>query len=125
MLNIPKLHHSAATGDLEEVKLLIAQHGADSVRQLDGYGNTPLHLAAAAGHQDIVETLVQCGAIVDARDSEGMTPLHRAVLEEQVHIVKVLVSHHADAKARDNWGDMPIDKTDNSELRVRLASIFG
>ncbi|KAK0552438.1 hypothetical protein OC846_002763 [Tilletia horrida] len=37
-------------------------------------GSTALHFAAAAGHRDVIATLLQHGAKPDAKDSRGITP---------------------------------------------------
>lgn len=66
----------------------------------DIWGRTPLHLAAKAGHVDIVKMLIQKSADVDAQDCKGITPLllagcigDRGVFE---NIVQVLVEKGAD-----------------------------
>jgi ankyrin repeat protein len=38
------------------------------------YAGTPLHLAAAQGHKDVVKLLVEMGANIDAKTPEGETP---------------------------------------------------
>jgi truncated hemoglobin YjbI len=40
---------------------------------------TPLHMAARRGFVQIAETLLECGAAIDARDAKGDTPLKRAL----------------------------------------------
>jgi len=42
-------------------------------------GETPLHLAAAKGSDDLVRMLVQKGAKPDVRDKSGRTPLDVAL----------------------------------------------
>jgi hemoglobin len=40
---------------------------------------TPLHMAARRGNVDVADTLLDCGASINARDRKGETPLKRAV----------------------------------------------
>jgi glutaminase len=81
---------SAASGDLETITRLHVQgldlnHGDYDLR-------TPLHLASAAGHIDIVKYLIQNGANVSPRDRWGATPLNDA--QDQA-IVDYLNAHGA------------------------------
>jgi len=41
-------------------------------------GQSPLHVAAQAGHVPIIELLLQSGAVLDLNDASGMTPIHLA-----------------------------------------------
>jgi hypothetical protein len=52
---------------------------------------TPLHLAAAAGHWECVHALLKGGAPANAADSSGWTPLFK-VLATSVCDLKLLVS---------------------------------
>ena len=56
----PELHKAIKTGDIEQVKQLIAK-GAD-VNATDNKGETPLHFAAVFGHTAIAELLIIKGA---------------------------------------------------------------
>jgi len=67
---------SAASGDLETIIRLHVQ-GLD-INSGDYDKRTPLHLAAAAGHMDIVKYLVDNGAEVNQYDRWGATPLNDA-----------------------------------------------
>jgi len=51
-----------------------------------------LHLAAAVGQEEVVNTLVRLGARWDAVDIAGITPLMAAAWEGQVAVVEVLLS---------------------------------
>ena len=46
--------------------------------QKDSQGATALHWAAGEGHVDIVKTLIEKGADVQAKDSNKESPLHYA-----------------------------------------------
>ncbi len=70
------LHRLAQDGNIEMVKLLVTEFGAD-VDAKDKDGQTPLHWAAENGHLEMMKLLVtELGASVDAKDKDGQTPLH-------------------------------------------------
>jgi glutaminase len=79
---------SAASGDLETISRLHIQ-GLD-INQGDYDRRTPLHLAAAAGHLDIVKYLVEHGANVSPHDRWGATPLNDA---QDTAIIEYLQAH--------------------------------
>ena len=61
---------------------------------------TPLHLAARGGHQEMVELLVsKHHAEVDARDKQDRTPLHWAAVTGHSDVVTTLLQHKADLTA--------------------------
>jgi len=63
----------------------------------------PIHLAAMAGHDDVVDLLLGAGADPDARvyDMTGATPLHIAAAAGHVAVIEVLAERGADLGARD------------------------
>jgi ankyrin repeat protein len=67
---------SSASGDLETIMRLHVQ-GLD-LNSGDYDRRTPLHLASAAGHLDIVKYLVENGAEASPHDRWGATPLNDA-----------------------------------------------
>jgi len=86
-----------------------ARRGWDNVvkalidRGLDptaGYrGGTPLHVAAAYGHDQVVKILLGEGVAVDSLDHEGRTGLFHAVQEGRLETAKVLIAAGADPNA--------------------------
>jgi hypothetical protein len=67
------IHAAIALGDSVETILLLLEAGADvNATQAGGY--TPLHQAAAAGKRELVELLLQNGALRDAACDQGKTP---------------------------------------------------
>jgi ankyrin repeat protein len=87
-----RLGRLVADGDAEAVRTAVAASPRLLAAPLerDGSGGwTPLHLAVAAGHEDVVRVLVAAGADLGARTEHARTPLHTA-LESAPHLVPVL-----------------------------------
>ena len=102
------LHFLCKLGVLDRVKNLIEMYGNVEVR--DDKGRTPLHIACAGGHNDIVEYLInQCGCDKEARDDGQLTPLFVACLEDQVSTIELLTSKfRCKVDARDDHGRTPL-----------------
>jgi hypothetical protein len=66
-------------GNLEMVKELVESHSV-GVNEVDYTDRTALHAAAAAGHAEIVQYLVEHGADRTIQDSWGITPVGKCVL---------------------------------------------
>jgi ankyrin repeat protein len=80
---------------VDAVRLLIAA-GAD-VNTTDSWKNqTPLMWAAAEDHADIVTTLIEAGAKVDARSTGNFTALMFAVRQDSRDAVRLLIAAGAD-----------------------------
>lgn len=73
LLDAANIRQAVADGDIERVRVLIAEK-PERVRQVDGVGNTPLHIAVASGNLDMTRLLIERGAPVDARNGDGRTP---------------------------------------------------
>ena len=65
---------------------------------------TPLHHAAANGHAECVEILLQHGADHRACDTEGATPLHYAAHGHHLRCVELLIAAGADVYAQSEAG---------------------
>ena len=102
------LHDAAYEGDLEAVKALLdtnahlvsSRHSEDQA--------TPLHMAAAWGHKEVVDLLLARGAEVNAIDCRGLTPLHWAVEKQHEDVVRLLVVGKANVNAKDCDGETPL-----------------
>lgn len=72
-------------------------------------GLTPLMLAARDNKHNIVEKLLELGAVTTDRDKEGRTALHYAAFSASDGIVKLLLSKKADATiAAGPEGQLPL-----------------
>lgn len=65
---------------------------------------TPLCCAAVAGNIEVVKTLVQHGADVNALSADQKTPVHVACILKNVDVVKFLVKNGADVNIPDEIG---------------------
>jgi ankyrin repeat protein len=90
------LEYAVLTGHTAVVKLLLAA-GADTTRRYR-YDQTVLHLAAARGFPQILESLVSSQAAINPVDANGNTPLDEAVLHNQMASIRFLISHGAEVK---------------------------
>lgn len=82
---------------IEIVKALLK-----SVPDIANYGNTenvtPLHIASALGRLDVMQLLLDYGAMIDVQDFDGHTALHDAALATQPEAIKLLLTAGADAE---------------------------
>ena len=102
-----QLRAALESGDTTQVARLIAE-GAD-VHAKDGYGYTPLHIAALHGRCAEIELLVGKGAEVGATSNDGWTPLHRAARGCHVAAARFLIAKGADVNVQcDSGGTTPI-----------------
>ena len=76
-------------GDLANVKKLVEAY-PEIVAVRGGYNRTPLHFAAAYGHKDVVNYLLENGADPTALDEYSETPADAAAQEGHIDIVKIL-----------------------------------
>ncbi|KAK8063626.1 hypothetical protein PG996_008278 [Apiospora saccharicola] len=93
---------------------LLIEKGAN-VNIKDGFGQTPLKLAASWGDVKEADLLINKGAEVDARDGLGWTPCFFASYLGHFEVVKLLLDHGADVNAVGTTGQSALD----------LARIFG
>lgn len=84
---------AARDGDLALLQRMQAS-GAD-LRWADVDDRTPLHLAAAEGHEAVVAWLLTQGADANAEDRRGLTPLDEAELARQAATTRLLRDHGA------------------------------
>ena len=88
VLGLPILA-AAYNGNIEAVKQHLAA-GTD-VNVKGGFADgTPLHYAAANGHKEIAELLIEKGADVKAKDEGGKTPLDVAIQFKELEITNLL-----------------------------------
>ncbi|KAL5010411.1 hypothetical protein ScPMuIL_012716 [Solemya velum] len=100
---------AAAVGDLQAVNQLVKE-GVD-LNKRDKDGMTPLGIAAFWGYADIVQSLLEAGADVNAANSGSMwTPLHCAAFQDHGKVVmKLFEGSRPDLTCKDKKGRTPVD----------------
>lgn len=76
----------------------------DSVPDLANYGSTenvtPLHVSSAQGRLEVIQLLIEYGAMYDVQDFDGDTPLHDAALSTEYDAVNLLLHIGANPEIR-------------------------
>jgi ankyrin repeat protein len=103
-----EIHDAARNGFLSTVQELIKKD-PDLVSSKDESGATPLLVAAAKGHKDVVQLLLANKADVDAKANNSRTPLHMAAANGHKDVVELLLANFADVSAKDSEGMSPVD----------------
>jgi ankyrin repeat protein len=107
---------ASKAGDKASVEAALTQGASVNVVDEKGLaplglaGLTPLGLAAAYGHRNIAEFLLDRGANVDVKSRDGLeqTPLHLAAEQGNTDVAKLLIERGADVNARDIAGATPL-----------------
>lgn len=95
------LHIAAARDDVSNVIYLTRQIGPDP---RDREGRTPLHLAARYSNAQVVFSLIDDGADVNAYDRRRETPIFYAVRACNAEALETLLRHRAAPRARNAEG---------------------
>lgn len=101
------LEGSVEDDNLPACKALLAT-GSDPNYPLNDDQETALLLASRKGHYNIVELMLENGALIDAKDKYGNQALHLAAMEGNGHIVQMLVKHGASISARNQMVATPL-----------------
>lgn len=84
---------AASTGDVRALRRM--QQEKTDLDQGDYDGRTALHVAAAEGHEDVVELLLRGGVQHSPKDRWGGTPLDDATRAKYAPVVAILTAHGA------------------------------
>jgi ankyrin repeat protein len=96
------LMHAADSGDTSAVSSLLDQ-AIDANTQFPILGSSPLILAAAKGHPEVVRLLLDRGAHINATDHTGWTPLHAAIYGGHAEVVQLLLERGAQLDQPNHW----------------------
>eukprot|EP00300_Choanocystis_sp_HF-7_P016627 c19470_g1_i8.p1 GENE.c19470_g1_i8~~c19470_g1_i8.p1 ORF type:complete len:129 (-),score=13.53 c19470_g1_i8:136-522(-) len=78
-------------------------------------------MASFYGHLDIMELLIENGALINALDADSRTPLHWAAHEGHTGAVELLLRHDADWTIRESTGLLARQE---AELAEKFAAAY-
>jgi ankyrin repeat protein len=109
-------------GDEATVRKLLLVKGIDSEFRDGVEKRTPLHLAAAKGHEAIARLLLEKEADVESKDTYNRTPLSLAARDGHESVVKLLLEKEADVESKDKYNQTPLSwaARDGHESVVKL-----
>jgi len=101
--------HVATYREHRDIAILLLEHGADTETR-SSWDQTALYMASSLGYADIVRSLIDRGADLNAicqdyvgSDDVKWTPLHGAIYKERRDIVALLLERGANAETRSSW----------------------
>ncbi len=120
------LSEAAAFGQVEVVKLLLANHADVEARNIGR--DTPLLEAAAGGYTEVARLLLDNHADANARNEYGDTPLHEMAsqgipVNVPSELVQLLLDRGAKVDARDNAGATPFQSA-VTEKHLGMANLL-
>jgi ankyrin repeat protein len=99
---------AARAGATEKVKALIQSDPTLASGDVDKFNTTPLIVAAANNHKDVVELLLANHADVNAKDILGMTALIYAAQQDYKNVAELLLANKADPNLGDRSNLTPL-----------------
>ena len=101
----------------ESMVRLLIEHGANVHTSIDGF--TFMHLAVDFGNIAIVQSLIDAGADIQAKDQSGQAAIHTAAVNGRDKIALVLIEAGANINDLDSRGRTPlILATENLQHKV-------
>ena len=104
MYTFSDLYQAAETGDIAEVKTILAAD-PQLLKEKDEYEFSIMHAAALAEDPQMIAYLAEQGADVNAKNDEGMTPLHLVLYPE---VAEALIKLGANVNAKSFDDETPL-----------------
>jgi uncharacterized protein len=133
LLNAPNIDLEAKSGNGDTALMIACFKGNKAAveallakgAEVNRPGWTPLHYAAANGHNDIIRLLLDKSAYIDAESPNKTTPMMMAARGGHIYTVKLLLDEGADATLKNDLGMNAIDfaaKHEHKDIADGLTS---
>ncbi|HYC43593.1 MAG TPA: ankyrin repeat domain-containing protein [Noviherbaspirillum sp.] len=133
LLNAPDIDLEAKSGNGDTALMIACFKGNKAAveallekgAEVNKAGWTPLHYAAANGHDDIIRLLLDKSAYIDAESPNKTTPMMMAARGGHIYTVKLLLDEGADATLKNDLGMSAIDfaaKYEHKDIAEGLTS---
>lgn len=114
------LLEAASRNDIAEVRRLLMRGVSPDSTNEDGL--TALHQCCIDDNEEMMKSLLEFGANVNAEDSEKWTPLHAAATCGHLHLVKYLIASGANLLAVNADGNMAYDICEDEAALEHIES---
>lgn len=101
-------YHTRRAEEVGNLQKWIARHPGRINKQYGAFCETPLHLAARFGREDLAGPLIDAGADLEAQSELGDRPLHLSASYGHPAVAKLLLARGAAVEARDRGGKTPL-----------------
>ena len=101
-------YHTRRAEETVNLQKWIARYPGRLNKPYGAFCETPLHLAARFGREDLAGPLIAAGADVEAQNELGDRPLHLSASYGHPEVAKLLLARGAAVGARDRGGKTPL-----------------
>jgi hypothetical protein len=124
-------YHTRRDEEVVNLERWISRHRGRINKQYGAFCETPLHLAARFGREDLAGPLIAAGADVEAQNELGDRPLHLSASYGHPAVAKLLLARNAAVGARDRGGQTPLHAAalgmsdqSNIDARIEVARLL-
>ncbi|CAF3561497.1 unnamed protein product [Rotaria sp. Silwood1] len=112
---------SSSSKHRRQIFEMLIRRGA-LVNALNTAQMAPIHICAAADHDDLLEILFKHNADINLLDGQGQTSLHHAVKNGHLNACRFLITHKIDTSIVSSYGQTALDMASASNIQQLLMT---